>query len=128
MAGGLRAVEVALFRHGFSMQGEHHWKRVEDCINDGRRRLRGGYPESGFFPMQGWSRRLAALEVAGLVAYVDPDVVVADDFRQEYSAGVYWYFNQTGTSCHSMCRSCLWAPLRVHECDCSGTSRCDVAR
>ena len=86
--------DIALFRRGLSLQGEHHWKRVIDHVNGGGRRLRGGYLQSGFFPVQDWSRRLSALELAGRIAYVDPDLADREPNRREYTGGVNWYFNQ----------------------------------
>jgi hypothetical protein len=81
-------------REGLSVQGEHHWKRVIDHVNVGGRDLRGGYLQAGIFPLEHWSNPMSALEVAGRVAYVDPDTAQGGDMRQEYSFGANWYFNQ----------------------------------
>ena len=86
--------DIAFVRRGVSLQGEHHWKRVIDHVAGGGRSLRGGYLQSGFFPIQGWSRRLSALEVAGRIAYVEPDTETPGDGRSELGGGINWYFNQ----------------------------------
>lgn len=86
--------DVAFFRRGVSVQGEHHWKRVIDHLNGGGRNLRGGYLQSGVFPVRGWSRVLSALEVGARIAYVDPDLDATGDLRREVTGVVNWYVNQ----------------------------------
>jgi phosphate-selective porin OprO/OprP len=86
--------DTAWFARGLSVQGEHHWKRVVDRVNGTERRLRGGYAMTGYFPFHTWPVVPPKLEVAGRVAYVDPDVSTAGDLRTELSGGVNWYFNR----------------------------------
>ena len=87
-------VDFAFFRRGFSAQGEQHSKKVIDHLQGGQLTLHGGYLQAGFFPVRGWSRALSSLELAGRLAYVDPDAAVDGRNRQEYSGAINWYFNQ----------------------------------
>ena len=93
---GLRQwmVDFAYFHRGFSMQGEQHFKKVIDYIARNNRSLRGGYLQAGEFPLRRWRSWPVPLEIAGRLAYVDPDTEVQDDFRTEATAAVNYYFNQ----------------------------------
>ncbi len=85
-------VDAVYFYRGLSLQSEFHWKKVEDRVNRTLRRLRGVYFQAGYFPDKLLSWVPDPLEIAGRVAFVDPDLVVGKDTRSEYTAGVNWYF------------------------------------
>jgi phosphate-selective porin len=85
--------ELAYMYRGLSVQGEYHWKEVDDTINQETTHLRGAYIQSGYF-MSGLFKVLPKeLELAVRYAFVDPNTARPDDLRQEYTAAVNWYFN-----------------------------------
>jgi len=87
-------VDAVYFYKGLSLQTEFHWKKVEDRVNRTLRRLRGVYFQAGYFPSEALSWVPSPLEVAGRVAFVDPDLQVREDARSEYTVGVNWYFQR----------------------------------
>ena len=87
-------VDAVYFFRGLSLQSEFHWKKVQDRVNRTLRRLRGGYFQAGYFPNSALSWVPSPLEIAGRVAFVDPDLAVSKDIRSEFTAGVNWYFRE----------------------------------
>ena len=74
------------------MQGEYHWKEIDDLKNPAVTRLKGAFIQSGYF-LHGWIEALPkGLELAFRYAFVDPDTAVANNLRQEYTAGLNWFF------------------------------------
>jgi phosphate-selective porin OprO and OprP len=86
--------DVAFFNRGFSLQAEQHWKDVRDREQWAERRLVGGYLLAGYFPHHRWRVVPAALEVAGRLAYEDPNRGAAVPTDHEVTGGINWYVNQ----------------------------------
>lgn len=85
--------ELAYMYRGLSVQGEYHWKEVDDTINQEITHLKGAYIQSGYF-LNGLFKSLPrGLELAARYAFVDPNTNRPDDLRQEYTAAMNWYFN-----------------------------------
>ncbi len=78
---------------GFAWQHENHWKRVKDGGDAGREsNLFGGYFQAGYFPHGLIAVIPKPLEAAVRYAYVDSEVAGDDDFRQEFTGAVNWFF------------------------------------
>ncbi len=78
---------------GFAWQHENHWKQVRDAGNAGREsNLFGGYFQAGYFPHSLIPLIPKPLEAAFRYAYVDSEVVGFDDFRQEWTGALNWFF------------------------------------
>lgn len=88
--------EVAFKRRGLSIQHEWHWKRIFDNVQHRATRLRGSYLQSGYFFHETWSRIPEQLEIAGRVAFVDPDAARPGDHLSETAAAVNWFFRGHG--------------------------------
>ena len=85
--------ELAYMYRGLSVQGEYHWKEVDDTINQEITKLRGAYIQSGYF-LHGLIKAMPkGIELAARYAFVDPNTARPDDLRQEYTAAVNWFFN-----------------------------------
>lgn len=85
--------ELAHMYRGLSVQGEYHWKEVDDTINQEKTKLRGAYIQSGYF-LHGFVNAMPkGIEFAARYAFVDPDTGQPDDLRQEYTAAINWFFN-----------------------------------
>ena len=88
-----QGLEEATFKYkGLSVQHEWHWKQVRDTVNQRAQRLRGAYLQSGYFPHGIWSRIPKQLEVAGRLAYLDPDAARSGDRLRETAVAVNWFF------------------------------------
>ena len=86
-------VSDLIYKHrGFSLQGEYHWKEIDDLKNRTVTRLKGAFIQGGYF-LHGWIEAVPkGLELAFRYAFVDPDTAVANNLRQEYTAGLNWFF------------------------------------
>lgn len=85
-------VESALQGHGFSLQQEYHWKRVEDTRTGRVTELDGGYLQIGYFFHALFESFPRPLELAARFARVDPDAIRGRDLLQEISVGANWFF------------------------------------
>ncbi len=87
---------------GFAWQHETHWKQIKDAGNSklaegenrsgGKTNMFGGYAMAGYFPHDIFPAIPKPLEVAFRYAHVDPNISQSGDFRQEYTAGLNWFF------------------------------------
>lgn len=86
-------MDFAIHWHGWSLQTEGHWKRIDDRVNHEITDMWAGYLETGFFPGAVWHWFPKALECGLRGAALDPDVHEGDDDRQEISIVTNWFFN-----------------------------------
>ena len=82
---------------GFAWQHETHWKRVKDSdmsapVNGGETNMLGGYLMAGYFPHGLISAVPKPLEIAFRYSHVDPNTDMGGDLRQEFTAGLNWFF------------------------------------
>lgn len=97
------AVEEFAFKwRGLSIQHEFHWKQIKDAGRPGtatiagarqsKTNLRGSYAQIGYFPHYLIPVIPKPLEVAFRYAFVDPNVDIKNDNRQEFTGAVNWFF------------------------------------
>jgi hypothetical protein len=86
-------VELAWQRRGTSLQGEAHYKTIEDRRAGGSNSLYGGYFQAGWFPAERYERWPSALELAARVAVVVPDDAISTFDNRELSFATNWFFN-----------------------------------
>lgn len=92
-------MEEARFKwQGLSIQHELHWKEVIDTLADkgdaGREtHLMGGLIQAGYFPHYILAIVPKNLEFAGRYAFVDPNTDVDNDWQQEFSGVMTYFFN-----------------------------------
>ena len=98
-------VGSAMKYRGFAWQHETHWKKVRDSGNakqfadtNGAKGLAsetkmfGGYLQAGYFPHYLIPFVPKPLEVAFRYSHVDPNTDAVGDMRQEFTAGLNWFF------------------------------------
>ena len=98
-------VGTAFKYRGFAWQHENHWKRVKDGGRDAdamlmpaedvrasQAELFGGYFQAGYFLHYLMPVIPKPLETALRYAYVDSEVAGFDDFRQEWTGALNWFF------------------------------------
>lgn len=85
--------ELVYMYRGLSVQGEYHWKEVDDTKNDEITHLRGAYIQSGYFLKGLIASAPRGLELAIRYAFVDPNTDAPEDLRREYTAAVNWFLN-----------------------------------
>lgn len=88
-------VGSAMKYRGFAWQHETHWKRVKDTestAGDRVTKLFGGYLQAGYFPHYLIPFVPKPLEVAFRYSHVDPNTDAGGDMRQEFTAGLNWFF------------------------------------
>jgi phosphate-selective porin len=85
--------ESAFKYRGFAWQQAFHWKQVEDKANLTTRTLIGTYFQAGYFFHHLLPAFPRSLELAGRVAFYNPDRDLADDLLREYSLAANWFFN-----------------------------------
>ena len=89
-------VGTAFKYRGFAWQHENHWKRVKDGERQkdvaSQSSLFGGYFQAGYFPHYLIPVIPKPLEAAFRYAYVDSEVAGLDDFRQEFTGALNWFF------------------------------------
>jgi len=83
--------ETAFKYRGFSLQHEYHWKQVRNNTGGALTRMEGSYVQAGCFPHGLVSAVPKQLETAVRYAFVDPNVIVPNDIRQEYTAALNWF-------------------------------------
>lgn len=97
------AVEEFAFKwRGLSIQHEFHWKQIKDAGRPGTAtiagagqattNMRGSYAQIGYFPHYLIPVIPKPLEVAFRYAFVDPNVSVKNDKRQEFTGALNWFF------------------------------------
>ncbi len=97
------AVEEFSFKwRGLSIQHEFHWKQIKDAGRPGTAtiaaarqsttNLRGSYAQIGYFPHYVIPVIPKPLEVAFRYAFVDPNVDIKNDKRQEFTGAINWFF------------------------------------
>lgn len=88
-------VGSAMKYRGFALQHETHWKSVKDTestAGDRVTKLFGGYLQAGYFPHDLVPFVPKPLEVAFRYSHVDPNTDAGGDMRQEFTAGLNWFF------------------------------------
>jgi phosphate-selective porin len=89
--------EFAFKWRGLSLQHEYHWKEIKNTqVPEGsagyKTNLMGSYSQIGYFPHYLIPVVPKPLEVAFRYAFVDPNVNVRNDRRQEYTTAINWFF------------------------------------
>jgi hypothetical protein len=84
--------EFTLKYRGLSIQNENHWKNIYDNVNATSTDLRGSYVQAGYFLHNLLPRVPKKLEFGYRYAYVDPNTAVPQDFRQEHTVVVNYFF------------------------------------
>ncbi len=90
--------EFALKWKGLSIQHEYHWKQVKDSgggiggVPRSKTNLMGSYAQIGYFPHYIIPAIPKPLEFAFRYAFVDPNVSVKNDKRQEFTLATNWFF------------------------------------
>ncbi len=89
--------ETAFKWRGFSLQHEYHWKQIKDSsFGEGspgnKTNLMGSYAQVGYFFHELIPVVPEELEVAFRYAFVDPNVSVSGDKRQEFTGAFNWFF------------------------------------
>ena len=85
--------EVAFKHRGLSIQHEWHWKSVMDRVAAQKTYMRGSYTQAGYF-LNALNRKFPKqLEIAGRIAFVDPNTQASSDTIRELGAAVNWFFN-----------------------------------
>jgi phosphate-selective porin len=82
-------LEFALHRRGLSIQGEYHWKEIEDRVAGTRSRLEGHYAQVGYFLSEAFPAFPEPLELAVRFARVSPDHGRPDE--EEWMVGGNWF-------------------------------------
>jgi phosphate-selective porin len=85
--------ETAFKYRGFAWQQAFHWKQVEDKVNVTTRTLIGTYFQAGYFFNYLWPAFPKPLELAGRMAFYNPDRDLEGDLQREYSLAANWFFN-----------------------------------
>jgi hypothetical protein len=88
-----QATQDFIFKYrGLSVQQEFHWKRIEDNDTDSDTELTGLFAQAGYFfhGLVPWIPR--PLETAFRYAFVNPDTSRDNDWREEFTGGLNWYF------------------------------------
>ena len=86
--------ETAYMYRGFSWQSETHIKEIKDESNlNSSATFAGTYLQAGYFFHQVFEKFPEKLEVAGRYAVFSPDLDAHDEFINEYSMGVNYFFN-----------------------------------
>ena len=90
--------EFALKWRGLSIQHEYHWKQVKDSsfaegVPGNKTNLMGSYAQIGYFPHYLIPIIPKPLEVAFRYAFVDPNIFMKNDKRQEFTGGINWFFD-----------------------------------
>jgi phosphate-selective porin len=86
-------LETALMVKGFSWQQEFHWKEIDDRVNGAVSRLTGNYLQFGYVFHHALGRVSQPIELAFRHAFYNPDPIVVDDFRQEFTLAGNCFFN-----------------------------------
>ncbi|MGB0909295.1 MAG: porin [Nitrospirales bacterium] len=106
--------EFALKWRGLSIQHEYHWKQIKDAgkaavvgttvlpatsfiamsaaVPSSRTNLMGSYAQIGYFPHYLIPIVPKPLELAFRYAFVDPNISVKNDKRQEFTFATNWFF------------------------------------
>ncbi|NNK33470.1 MAG: porin, partial [Xanthomonadales bacterium] len=85
-------LEYAWQRQGWSIQGEAHYKAIDDRKSGDETELIGGYLQAGLFPAALGGNWPEPLEFAIRAGYVDPGKGQGDD-NTELTAAANWFFN-----------------------------------
>ncbi|MDA2929590.1 OprO/OprP family phosphate-selective porin [Acidobacteria bacterium AH-259-O06] len=86
--------EIAFKYRGFSFQHEYHWKQIEDTVNGTTTKLVGSYAQAGYFFHYLIPSVPKQLELGFRYAFVDPNVSLPNDRRQEYTGVLNWFFKE----------------------------------
>ena len=89
--------EFAFKWRGLSIQHEYHWKQIKDSsfaegAPGSKTNLMGSYAQIGYFFHYLFPVIPKPLELAFRYAFVDPNVSVSNDKRQEFTGAVNWFF------------------------------------
>ncbi len=97
-------VELAFKWRGFSLQSEYHWKQIKDAGRSpipaigfagalpSKTNLMGSYVQGGYFFHYLWNKIPKPMELAFRYGFVDPNVFVSGDKRQEFTPVINWFF------------------------------------
>jgi phosphate-selective porin len=89
--------EFAIKWRGLAIQHEYHWKQIKDStLAEGaagrKTNMMGSYAQISYFPHYLIPVVPKPLEIAFRYAFVDPNVSVKNDKRQEFTGGINWFF------------------------------------
>ena len=89
--------EFAFKWRGLSIQQEYHWKQIKDnSFAEGapgnKTNLMGSYAQIGYFFHYLIPVIPKPLELAFRYAFVDPNVSMSNDKRQEFTGAINWFF------------------------------------
>ncbi len=89
--------EFAFKWRGLAIQHEYHWKEIKDSTlaegAPGRKvNMMGSYSQIGYFPHYLIPVIPKPLEIAFRYAFVDPNVFMKNDKRQEFTGAFNWFF------------------------------------
>ena len=96
-------VELAFKWRGFSLQSEYHWKQIKDAGRSpipaigfagalpSKTNLMGSYVQGGYFFHYLWNKIPKPMELAFRYGFVDPNVFVSGDKRQEFTPVINWF-------------------------------------
>ncbi len=89
--------EFALKWMGLAIQHEYHWKQIKDnSVLEGqtghKTNMMGSYSNIGWIPHHLIPAIPKPLEIAFRYAFVDPNVFVKKDKRQEFTGAINWFF------------------------------------
>lgn len=85
--------ELAYQGRGLSIQGEYHWKRVDDTVDDLRSEYDGWYAQAGYFLHESVDSFPEPLELAVRVARVDSKEGIPLPAGRELTLGGNWFFS-----------------------------------
>ena len=85
--------ETAFKFRGLSWQQEFHWKQINDRVNKKITPMAGILIQAGYFFHYSFSSIPKPLELYTRYAIFDPDRTFDIDYREEYTAGLNWFFN-----------------------------------
>ncbi len=85
--------ETAFKLKGISWQQEFHWKQIDDQVNKQITTMVGNLFQLGYFFHHSFSSFPKQLEIYARHAIYDPDRIIDNNLRQEYTTGLNWFFN-----------------------------------
>jgi len=84
--------ELAYHYRGLSIQGEYHWKRIDDRVNDQISELWGFYAQAGYFFHEVFESFPSPLELAVRIANVDSLDGIEIPADKEATVAANWFF------------------------------------
>ncbi len=87
--------EFAMKWRGLAIQHEYHWKQVKNSAlpeGNNKTNLMGSYSQISYFPHYLIPAIPKPLEIGFRYAFVDPNVSLKNDKRQEFTGVLNWFF------------------------------------